>query len=98
MKLEIAEDAERDLEEGRDFYERQQPGLGAYFATNLAGDIDALRLFAGIHPRVLGYHRVFSKRFPFGIYYRLVGESVRVLAVLDQRRDPAWVRRRLSGG
>jgi hypothetical protein len=41
-------------------------------------------------------HRLLSKRFPFAIYYRIESDEVRVYAVLDCRRDPAWIRKRLQ--
>ena len=37
-----------------------------------------------------------SKRFPFGIYYELEGETTYVYAILDMRRDPLWVREELE--
>ncbi len=70
--------------------------MGAYFAAALASDIDSLILFAGIHPQEFGFYRALSKRFPFGIYYLIEIEVVQVYAVLDLRRDPAWIRRRLT--
>ncbi len=70
--------------------------MGEYFATALAADIDSLILFAGIHPIEFGFHRALSKRFPFGVYYLIEEEVIRVYAVLDLRRDPAWIRRRLT--
>ncbi len=41
------------------------------------------------------YHRLLSKRFPFAIYYRLEENEVRVYAVVDCRKNPAWVRKKL---
>ncbi len=67
-----------------------------YFAAALAADIDSLTLFAGIHPMEFGFHRILSQRFPFGVYYLVEGEVIRIYAVLDLRRDPAWIRRRLG--
>ena len=60
--------------------------------------LSALILFAGIHPMEFGFHRALSKRFPFGVYYLVEDEIVRIYAVLDLRRDPAWIRRRLTPG
>jgi len=37
-----------------------------------------------------------SKRFPFAVYYRVENAIVRVYAVLDCRRDPSWIRDRLT--
>jgi hypothetical protein len=36
-----------------------------------------------------------SKRFPFGIYYEVEDDVVYVYAILDLRRDPLWIRKRL---
>ena len=42
------------------------------------------------------YHRLLSKRFPYGIYYRVEENTVLVRAVLDLRRAPEWVKRHLQ--
>ena len=68
MRLRILSLAETDLLYGFRFYERQRPGVGSYFLDALYSDIESLRLYAGVHRRVYGYHRALSKRFPFGIY------------------------------
>ena len=69
MSIQILDEAEDDLHDGREFYDRQAPRVGDYFAAALASDIESLILFAGIHPLEFGFHRSLSKRFPFGIYY-----------------------------
>jgi plasmid stabilization system protein ParE len=96
VKVEILDEAELDLVEGFRFYESQATGLGDYFLDSLFSDIDSLRLYAGIHPRYFGHHRLLSKRFPFAIYYRVAGKTARVTAVLDCRRDPARIEERLQ--
>lgn len=96
MKIRITEEAEQDLSDGFWFYERQTPGLGDYFRSALIADIDSLAFFAGIHEEVFGYHRSLSNRFPFGIYYQVDNETVTVIAVLDCRLRPSWIRRRLQ--
>ena len=95
MIIEISEKAREDLQIGFRFYEGQAPGLGQYFLDCIFVDIDSLKRFAGIHESVDGFQRLLSKRFPFAIYYTVVGEQVRVSAVLDCRRDPFWIQRRL---
>ena len=95
MKVAILRPAEVDLEEGYRFYDSQSPGLGSYFLDCLYSDIDSLAYFGGIHPIVFGYHRQLSKRFPFAVYYHIVEDTVVVFAVLDCRRKPSWVRKRL---
>jgi len=96
VKIEILDQPERDLWEGFDFYENQESGLGSYFLTSLFADIESLRLFGGIHRQAYKkYHRLLSDRFPFAVFYKLREETVYIHAVLDCRRNPAWVRKRL---
>jgi hypothetical protein len=96
MIVSISSDAEADLSEGYWFYERQSPGLGDYFRSCLIADIDSLSYYGGIHEIALGYYRSLSKRFPFCIYYTLSEDTLLVVAVIDARRDPLWIRRRLA--
>jgi len=97
MKIKLLFSALEDLSNGRLFYEKQGEGLGEYFFDSLFSDIDSLVLFGGIHPKVYGYHRMLSKRFPYAIYYRLEEEAVvMVYRILDLRRDPKKIRKALA--
>jgi len=96
MIVNIASDAEEDLIEGYWFYERQSPGLGDYFRSCLIADIESLAYYGGIHAKEYGLYRSLSKRFPFCIYYHVDGDVVTVIAVLDARRNPLWIRQRLG--
>lgn len=95
MRVKILDTAEKDLEEGHYFYERQSPGLGFYFLDSLYSDIDSLAYSGGIHRILFGYHRLLSKRFPFAVYYKVLDDEVLVAAVLDCRRNPNWIRKKL---
>ena len=97
MKIKILDAAQQDLLAGFHFYEQQSVGLGPYFLDTLYSDIDSLVLNAGIHPVYFGcYFRLLSKRFPFAIFYRVEQRTVHVYAVLDCRRNPAWIRKKLK--
>ncbi len=97
MRINILFSANRDLMEGYKFYEKQSEGVGAYFLDSIFSDIDSLIINAGIHPLYFDkYHRLLSKRFPFAIYYRIEKQTVLVYAVLDCRRNPAWIRKQLG--
>lgn len=89
MNLRILTAASRDLVKGKKFYELQQESLGAYFLDTLYSDIDSLILYAGIHRRVRDYHCMFSKRFPYAVYYKMDSNEIRVYRVLDCRQDPS---------
>ena len=96
MIIEVSSDALLDLEEGFAFCQRQSEGLGAYFISCLTSDIEALTYFGGIHEVVNGHYRALSKRFPFCIYYDIKDDTLIVVAVLDARRNPLWIRQRLG--
>jgi hypothetical protein len=97
VRIEILDQAEQDLLEGFHFYEDQEPSLGAYFLTNLFSDIESLRLYGGVHRIAYKrYHRLLSKRFPFAVFYKVREQTVFIHAVLDCRRNPAWIRHRLK--
>ena len=99
MRIEILDEAKRDLIEAFYFYEKQASGLGAYFLTSLYSDIDSLKSYAGIHNRPYqNYFRLLARRFPFAIFYKIAENTVFIHAILDCRRSPAWIRQRLSGG
>jgi plasmid stabilization system protein ParE len=95
VRVTILEAAEKDLEEAYHFYERHSPGLGVYFLDSLYSDIDSLSYFGGVHSVVLGYHRLLCKRFPFAVYYKIDEDEVLVMAILDCRRNPSWIRETL---
>jgi hypothetical protein len=95
MKVVILDCAERDLDDGRDFYEEQEDGVGDYFLDSLAADIESLAWYAGIHRKIGRFHRCLAHTFPFAIYYTIDREIVKVWAVMDCRRKPAWIRKQL---
>lgn len=96
MTVVVLEDAAEDIELARRFYESHEPGVGEYFIESILSDLSSLVLYSGIHPTHFGLHRMLSKRFPFGIYYELEGETAYVYAILDMRRDPLWIRGELG--
>lgn len=98
MKPRVLPEASQDLLDGFRFYEAKEEGLGSHFLECLFSDIDSLEHSAGMHASVCGRYRMVSRRFPFGIYYRIEGDTVVVDAVLDCRRDPKKIRKRLRPG
>lgn len=97
MNIRLLDEAERDLEAGSDFHENRDSGLGAYFVDCLLSDIESLKLFAGVHARRFGLHRMVSKRFPYSVYYEVVGERVDVYGIFGDRQRPETVEAALKG-
>lgn len=98
MKVVVQPSALDDLREGFAFYELQEVGVGQHFLETLFNEIDKLSASAGVHPVHFGrFHRMLSGRFPHAVYYEVEDDVVRVRAVLDLRRDPQRIARKLKG-
>ena len=98
MEIKILSSASQDLIDGYYFYERQTKGIGSYFLDSLYSDIDSLIIAAGVHQMYFEkYYRLLSKRFPFAVYYKINNNTIFVYAVLDCRKKPAWIRKKLRG-
>jgi len=93
----VLKEAIHDLEEGKSFYDFQESGIGSYFWDCLITDIESLIIYACIHGKKAGLYQMFSKRFPYAIYYEILDSVVYVVAVLPMRRDPAWISKQLKG-
>ena len=96
MKIEILSDAKQDIENAILFYKSQKDGLGFYFLDSILSDIESLHIYAGVHIIISGYYRLLSKRFPFAIYYKIKDKTIYIYAVLDCRKNPVWINKRLS--
>ena len=89
-------EAADDLNEGRAFYDIQEPGVGNYFWDCMISDIESLIIYAGIHRKQLGLYKMLARRFPYALYYYIFEDVAYVVAVLPMRRDPAWISRQLK--
>ena len=90
-------DAEAELIEAAQFYERRVTTLGAQFldATDCAVGIilEAPDRWSIIKADVRHY---LMRRFPYAIYYRVLPDHLRILAFKHHSRHPDYWRYRLS--
>ena len=88
--------ASADIEDAYRWYEAQQTGLGEEFLAAA----DAVMQFALAHPQQFPVvhrltRRALFRRFPYGLYYRIVDDQIIVVACMHARRDPRrWQSRR----
>ena len=59
-------------------------------------DLRSLGVMGGVYAKRYGFHCMSAKRFPYAVYYFVVGELVSIVAILDERRDPNWIEWRLK--
>jgi toxin ParE1/3/4 len=77
-------------------YERAREGLGEEFLVEVRAAIDTVltapQAYAVLHRQT---RRALVARFPYGLFYRLVGDVVVFVACMHTHRDPGmWQRRR----
>lgn len=97
IKIQISGDAFTDLDDGFCFYENQESGLGDYFSSQLQADIEGLVITGGTHCQPYRHlYRVLSRKFPCAIFYEFSGTRVLVVAIVDLRRDPNWIKSHLD--
>ena len=83
--------AESEIIEAASFYESRSPGLGEGFLGQLADAAIRVQYHPHRWPVVESdIRRIMLKRFPFGIYFRVVGDTIRVLTVKHHRRHPGY--------
>ena len=92
----VLAEAANDIERGIDFYNSIENGIGLYFRDSIIADLRRLGLYFGEHRIHLGFFRALSSRFPYAIYYRDKDDIRQVVAVLDLRRSPKWIRETLT--
>ncbi len=90
-KVVVLNDVAQDLNNGKEFYELKEPGVGDYFWDSQMADIKSLIIYSGIHTIKKGYYRMPAKRFPYSIYYTIEDGVAHVIAVLPMRKDPLWI-------
>ncbi len=64
----LLQEAVRDLENGKTFYESRERGVGDYFRDSLLADLESLVIYGGVHKKTFGFYRLLSRRFPYAIY------------------------------
>lgn len=88
--------AAADIRRGYVWYERQREGLGEEFLAELRASTDAIlsspTAFPVVHRET---RRALVRRFPYGLFFRAVGDVIVLVACFHTSRRPAtWKRRR----
>lgn len=85
----ILPDAQADLRNARDWYERQRVGLGAAFLLAVEDTFERINRTPEIHPIVYqNVRRALTRQFPYAVYYLTEVNAIEVLGVFHASRDP----------
>lgn len=95
MRILFHPEAESDVFQAFCWYEEKMPGLGARFRLSLDAALSAIQVRPEAYPIVhKQVRRALLRRFPYGVFFLVIGEDILVLAVSHASRDPRHWRQR----
>jgi plasmid stabilization system protein ParE len=96
-RVSLSAQARVDLRKAYDWYEGQSAGLGPRFVQAFVQAVDLATERPASFPAVEGdVRRVILSKFPFGVFFRIVADVIRVVRVIDLRSDDHKWRRDLG--
>ena len=89
MILIVRTDAEYDIQQAYQWYERKQPGLGEDFLEQVAQLLRQISnnpfLYSCIYQQL---RRASTRKYPYSAYFIVEDDKIIVLRVLHQKRSP----------
>lgn len=96
-RIEVEEEAERELAESAIYYERRRAGLGREFEAAILEALNTIRETPERRSsRKDGTRRYVMRRFPFIIHYLIMPDCVWIVAFAHASRKPDYWQRRLG--
>ncbi len=91
MKYSFHDAAEEDLFAAIEYYDECQPGLGLRFSEEVYAAIKRICEHPYAWESIDSVtRRCITNRFPYGILYRIVENSIRIMAVMNLHRQPGY--------
>ena len=88
-RLTILPQAELDVSDAAAWYEERRTGLGDEFLDELDSILRRVIKDPLQFPKIINQiRRALLRRFPYSVYFGLTRETVELIAILHQRRDP----------
>ncbi len=95
LSVSFHEIAELELNEAAKYYESKVNGLGLAFLSEVERVTRQIQNNPESAPRILkAVRRKLLRGFPYSVMYSIGDESVRILAIANQKRRPFYWRRR----
>jgi toxin ParE1/3/4 len=92
VSVRLTPEAEADLAEAHAWYQQRRHGLGDEFLRSVDAALAAMERLPEAYPAVhRDIRRALLRRFPYALFYRLVGGEVLVIGCFHAARDPkSW--------
>ena len=96
VELIVAPEVEQDLSKAYDWYQERREGLGEEFLTCVDACIQAICGNPEMHAIIYKeYRRALVRRFPYSVFYELMGNTVTVYCIFHHSQHPEKWRKRL---
>ena len=88
--------AAQDIESAHGWYERERAGLGDELLAEIRTTVQSVLAMPEAYPVISRQtRRALIHRFPYGLFYRIVDDTIVFVACFHTSRNPAlWKRRR----
>ena len=88
-------EAEAEMIDAEQWYERQQANLGKRFLSTIQDSLNRIEFNPLLFPLIEeDVRRCLTKSFPFAVLFRIQPDFIAVIAVMHLRRDPDYWKNR----
>jgi len=93
--LRLHEDADFELNDAADYFDRESPGLGSAFLDEVDRGFDRIRAYPYAAAEVArGIRKSVLARFPYTLVHEIRDDAVRIPAIAHRRKRPYYWRGR----
>ena len=97
MKYSFHPAAKTELNEGVDYYEGCQPGLGLEFLKEAYATIQHILQYPqALSSLSANTRRCLTTRFPYGIIYQILDNEIYIIAVMHLKKKPFYYKKRIK--
>ncbi len=97
MKFYFHPDADAEFDKAVEYYEQRQSGLGFEFAEEVYSAIARITEYPDAWaPLSKNTRRCLMNRFPYGVIYQVQTNGLRIIAIANLQRRPAYWNERIA--
>ena len=89
MKIEFLDEAQYELDEAIEYYNNEAEGLGDDFLQEIINSSDRIAGYPKAwHPLSQNTRRCQTRRFPYGLIYTILENTILIISVSNLHRKP----------
>jgi len=90
MRIEFLDEAQFELDDAIEYYNNEQEGLGDRFLQEVLKTIERIAQYPNAwHPLSKNTRRCQTRRFPYGLIYTNLENSILIISVSNLHREPS---------